>query len=62
MAEQPDSTVSFGASSAQGEDRLTVEDTASLALALPEVTEGQRRGTRRRGQYSEGRGVVPFEA
>ena len=28
------------------EDRLTVEDTARMALALPEVTEGQRRGTR----------------
>jgi hypothetical protein len=32
--------------SGEGEDRLTVDDTARLALALPEVTEGQRRGTR----------------
>ena len=29
-----------------GEDRLTLDETARLALALPEVTEGQRRGTR----------------
>ncbi len=29
-----------------GEDRLTMEATACMALALPEVAEGQRRGTR----------------
>jgi hypothetical protein len=29
-----------------GEGSVTVEDTARMALALPEVTEGQRHGTR----------------
>jgi hypothetical protein len=28
------------------EDSVTVEDAAQMALALPEVTEGQRHGTR----------------